>query len=171
MFHEWNEQLDTKARWKMLSPKRSERQCSEYWTKLWARQIDLENWRLFLTNKFAQDKTGLDEFPCGYLVVLFGDAGGLALAVVAAVGAAGAVPTTTPHQEAAGPENGIGPLELLAQRHGQVARRAAVQLRFLPKLVEVSASSRGKTKTGRLISVNSCFRNDCTVFRHSIIDC
>lgn len=67
-----------------------------------------------------------------YLVVFLCDPGGNALAVVAAVGAAGAVSAAALHQEAAWPENGVGPSQLLAQRHGEVARRATVQSNFIP---------------------------------------
>lgn len=67
-----------------------------------------------------------------YLVVFLCDPGGNALAVVAAVGAAGAVSPAALHQEAAWPENGVGLLQLLAQRHGEVARRATVQSNFIP---------------------------------------
>lgn len=67
-----------------------------------------------------------------YLVVFLCDPGGNALAVVAAVGAAGAVSAAALHQEAAWPENGVGLLQLLAQGHGEVARRATVQPNFIP---------------------------------------
>lgn len=56
----------------------------------------------------------------------FGDFGGNAMAVEAAV-AAGAVPSTPLDQEAVGPEDGIGPLQLLPQGHREIARGTAVQ--------------------------------------------
>lgn len=78
-----------------------------------------------------------------YLVVFLRDPGGDALAVVAAVGAAGAVSAAALHQEAAWPENGVGLLQLLAQRHGEVARRAAVQSNFVPQQIEIRPSLKG----------------------------
>lgn len=78
------------------------------------------------------------------LVVFLRDPGGNTLAVVAAVGAAGAVSAAALHQEAARPENGVRPLELLAQRHGEVPRRAAVESNLLPQQIEISSSSRAQ---------------------------
>ena len=75
-------------------------------------------------------------------MVFLCDPGGDTLAVVAAVRAAGAVSTTALHQEAAGPEDGICPLQLLTQGHGEVARRAAVQLHFLPQQIEIGPASK-----------------------------
>lgn len=85
-------------------------------------------------------------------MVLLGHPAGNALAVVAAVRAAGAVSTAAFHQEAARPENGIGPLQLLTQGHGEVAWSAAVQLDFLPQQVEISSSS--KTHSNATIRIN-----------------
>ncbi len=61
-----------------------------------------------------------------YLMVFLCDPGGNTLAVIAAVRAAGAVSTTALHQEAAWPENGICPLQLLTQGYREVAWSAAV---------------------------------------------
>lgn len=74
-----------------------------------------------------------------HLVVFLGDPGGDALTVVAAVGAAGAVSAAALHQEAAGPEDGVRPRQLLTQRHGEVARRAAVQPDVLPQQIEIDS--------------------------------
>lgn len=84
-------------------------------------------------------------------MVLLGDPCRGALAVVAAVGATGAVSTAALHQEAAGPEDGICPLQLLAQGYGEVARRAAVQLNLLPQQIEIGSSS--KTQRGTITIV------------------
>lgn len=50
-----------------------------------------------------------------HLMVFLGDPGRDALTVVAAVGAAGAVSAAALHQEAAGPEDGVRPRQLLTQ--------------------------------------------------------
>lgn len=75
-----------------------------------------------------------------HLVVFLRDPAGNTLAVVAAVRAAGAVSTTALHQEAAGPENDICPLQLLTQGYREVAWSAAVQSNFLPQQIEISSS-------------------------------
>lgn len=75
-----------------------------------------------------------------YLVVFLGDPGGNTLTVEAAVRAAGAVSAAALHQEAAGPEDGVRPRQLLTQRHGEVARCAAVQPDVLPQQVEIDSS-------------------------------
>lgn len=64
-------------------------------------------------------------------MVFLGGFGWNTLTVEAAMGAAGTVSTTALHQEAAGPEDGICPLQLLAQGHGEVARGAAVEANIL----------------------------------------
>ncbi len=79
-------------------------------------------------------------------MVFLCDPGGNTLAVVAAVRAAGAVSTAALHQEAARPENGIRPLQLLTQRHGEVARSATVQSHLLPQKVEISTTSKTQTR-------------------------
>lgn len=78
-------------------------------------------------------------------MVFLRDSGGDTLTVVAAVRAAGTVSTTALHQEAAGPENGICPPQLLTQGHREVARSAAVQSNFLPQLVEIGSSLKMRT--------------------------
>lgn len=50
-----------------------------------------------------------------YLMVFFGHFGGRALAIVAVVRAACTVPSTALHQQAAGPEDGVRPFQLLPQ--------------------------------------------------------
>lgn len=75
-----------------------------------------------------------------YLVVFLCDPGGNTLAVVAAVRAAGAVSTAALHQEAAWPENGIGPFQLLAQSYRKVAWSATVQSNFIPQKIKISSS-------------------------------
>lgn len=82
-----------------------------------------------------------------YLMVFFCDPGRHTLAVVAAVRTAGTVSTTTLHQEAAGPENGICPLQLLTQGYGEVAWSAAVQLDVLSQLIEIISSLKMPHKT------------------------
>lgn len=81
-----------------------------------------------------------------YLMVFLCDPGGNTLAVVAAVRAAGTVSTTALHQEAAWPENGICPLQLLTQGYREVAWSAAVQSNFLPQQIEISPSSKTQTR-------------------------
>lgn len=66
------------------------------------------------------------EYVDFHLVVFLCDPGRNTLAVVAAVRAAGAVSTTALHQEAAWPENGVSPHQLLTQGHGEVAWSATV---------------------------------------------
>lgn len=83
-----------------------------------------------------------------HLMVFLGDPGGDALTVVAAVRAAGAVSAAALHQEAAGPEDGVRPRQLLAQRHGEVARRAAVQPDVLPQQIEIDSPLKGSTRRG-----------------------
>lgn len=80
-------------------------------------------------------------------MVFLCDPGGNALAVVAAVRAAGAVSTAAIHQEAAWPENGIGPLQLLTQGHWEVAWCAAVQSNFVPQQIKICSSSKDTKKT------------------------
>lgn len=74
-----------------------------------------------------------------HLMVFLGDPGRDALTVVAAVGAAGAVSAAALHQEAAGPEDGVRPRQLLTQRHREVARRAAVKPDVLPQQIEIDS--------------------------------
>lgn len=76
----------------------------------------------------------------GYLMELLCDPGRTALAAKAALRAAGAVPTTALHQEAAGPENGICSLQLFTQNHREVAGSAAVQSNFFPQQIQISSS-------------------------------
>lgn len=73
-------------------------------------------------------------------MVLLGDSGRDALAVVAAMRAAGTVPTAALHQEAAGPEDGVRPLQLLTHRHREVPRGAAVEPHLLPEQVQVGST-------------------------------
>lgn len=87
-----------------------------------------------------------------YLMVFLCDPGRLTLAVVAAVGAAGAVSAAALHQEAAWPENGIGPLELLTQGDGEVPGSAAVQADFLSQQIEIGSAS----KTQIIQIMNTC---------------
>lgn len=75
-------------------------------------------------------------------MVFLRDPGRDTLAVVAAVRAAGTVSTTALHQEAAWPENGICPRQLLTQGYGEVAWSATVQSNFLPQQIEISPSSK-----------------------------
>lgn len=70
-------------------------------------------------------------------MVFFGDFGWHTLAVIAALLTAGTVPTTPFDQQAQWPEDGVCPLELLAQGHGEVARGAAVQPRLLLQQVQI----------------------------------
>lgn len=69
-----------------------------------------------------------------------------ALAVNAAMRAAGAVSTTALYKEAAGPENDICPFQFLSQRHGVVTWSAAVQTNFLPQHIEISSFSKTQKK-------------------------
>lgn len=94
-----------------------------------------------------------------YLVVFLRDPGGNALAVVAAVRAAGAVSTAAIHQEAAWPEDGIGPLQLLTQRHGKVARCAAVQANFVPEQIQICSSSKRHKEDMRVNTLPSTSRS------------
>lgn len=64
---------------------------------------------------------------CPYLVILLGDFAGDTLTLAAGVQAARAVPAAALHQETARPEDSVGPLELLPDGHGEVARRAAIE--------------------------------------------
>lgn len=89
-----------------------------------------------------------------YLVVFLGNPGGNTLTVVTAVGAAGTVSTTALHQEAAGPENGIRPFQLLTQGDRKVAWSAAVQPNLLPQEIEISSSSK-KNREDRMITITS----------------
>ena len=73
-----------------------------------------------------------------YLVQLAGGFAGCAGAGVPVVGAAGAVAPAAHHQEAAGEEDGAGLLQLLAQVHREVSRRAAVALDILMQPVQVN---------------------------------
>ena len=75
-------------------------------------------------------------------MVLLGDLGWDALAVIATVRAAGTVSPAAPHQKTAGPEDGVCPLQLLAQGDGEVPRGAAVQLHFLSEKVKVYSWNR-----------------------------
>lgn len=64
-------------------------------------------------------------------MVFFGDFRWHTLALVAALLATGTVPSTSFHQETQRPEDGVRSLQLLPQRHREVARGAAVQPRLL----------------------------------------
>ena len=70
-----------------------------------------------------------------HLMVFLCDPGRNTLTVEAAVRAAGTVSTTALHQEAARPENGICPLQLLTQGNREVSWGAAVQSHFLPQQI------------------------------------
>lgn len=72
-----------------------------------------------------------------YLVVLFGHFSGRALTLVAVVRTAGAVSTTSLHQQAAGPENHVRPLQLLTQGHRIITWSAAVEPDLLPEQVQI----------------------------------
>lgn len=73
-------------------------------------------------------------------MVLVDYPGGHTLAVEAAVRAAGTVTPAALHQEAARPEDGVRPLELLPQGDREVARRAAVQSHLFSQQVEIHPS-------------------------------
>lgn len=70
-------------------------------------------------------------------MILLGDLAGDTLTFAAGVQAARAVPAAALHQEAARPEDGVGPLQLLPDRHGEVAGRAAVEPHLLLEQVQV----------------------------------
>ena len=72
-----------------------------------------------------------------YLVILLGDLAGDALTLAAGVQAARAVPAAALHQQAARPEDGVGPLQLLPDGHGEVAGCAAVEPHLLLEQVQV----------------------------------
>lgn len=72
-----------------------------------------------------------------YLVVFFGHFSGSALTLVAVVRAAGAVSSTSLHQQAAGPEDHVRPLQLLTQGHRIITRSAAVEPDLLPEQVQI----------------------------------
>lgn len=74
------------------------------------------------------------------LVILLGDLAGDTLTLAAGLQAARAVPATALHQEAARPEDGVGPLQLLPDRHREVAGRAAVEPHLLLEQVQVHHS-------------------------------
>lgn len=80
-------------------------------------------------------------------MVFLCDPGRDTLAVEAAVRAACTVSTTALHQEAAWPENGISPHQLLTQGYREVAWSAAVQSNLLPQQIEVSSSSKTQRKS------------------------
>lgn len=70
-------------------------------------------------------------------MILLGDLAGDTLTLAAGLQAARAVPATALHQEAARPEDGVGPLQLLPDRHREVAGRAAVEPHLLLEQVQV----------------------------------
>ena len=90
-----------------------------------------------------------------YLVVLPGGPAGHAGTLVPRLGAglgalgAAAVPAAALDQQAAGPEDGVRPPQLLAQRHRHVPRGAAVQTDLLPQLVQVCSHWRHSGTTTR----------------------
>lgn len=82
-------------------------------------------------------------------MVLLDDPGRRTLAVGAAMRAAGTVAPTALHQEAARPEDGVRPLELLPQGDREVARRAAVQSHLFSQQVEIHPCSRNSLISSR----------------------
>lgn len=77
-------------------------------------------------------------------MVFFGHFGGWTLAIVAVVRAACAVPSTTLHQQAVGPEDGVRPFQLLTQCDGKVPWSATVKPYLLTKQVQVHHSYSNK---------------------------
>lgn len=111
--------------------------------------------RPFITIKYWNNLCGCFPFCYGYysvrltdlyLVVLLRYPGWNTLTVVAPVRATGTVSTTTLHQEAARPENGIRPFKLFTQGYGEVTWSTAVQSNLFPQQIEISSAFKAQKK-------------------------